>query len=169
MNHGETYFLTLINTGDEFLEWGYRKRYLLEWHLTPYDSDFKALQKQVGGCFEHWDIFPVNSPYWSLIHGTMHIDSWINDEGKLIGLPPTVPLIDQNGEVYDVVVGNICFLRSDDQGESYGLTLDECREVIKTFDGFFGFEYDLNPRYSTDQDEQLLSLAPQYGAGDKGE
>lgn len=152
MEMNETYFLTLQNTGVN-----------LQWHLTPYETDFKALQRQVGGNFDHWDIFTPKSREWALIHAQMHIDSWINDDGKILNLSATIPLIDQHGEMYDIIVGNICFLRSDELGESYGLTLPECRCVIDSFMSAFGYPFGLVPEYATPRDSALL-LGGEYHA-----
>lgn len=123
-----TYFLTLENTGktDPY------GRFILEWHYYPYDNDYKALQEQVGGFFDHFDIFAPNTEEWHNIHGLHHIDSWINDEGKLLNLPLTIPLT-ADGRIFDFICGNICFLRSDEMGESYGLKLSEMLEVMRAF------------------------------------
>ena len=119
----KTYFLTLTHENDGYMMW----------RIRPYDDDFKELQKEVGGTFAHFNIFPPYNSSSQLIHGIMRIDSWINDEGKLIGLPPTIPLADESGEIVDLIVGNICFLKSDDMGNSYGLDMDDINQVIKSF------------------------------------
>lgn len=163
MEMKDTYFLTLQNTGEKYLFKGRYERYRLQWHLTPYETDFKALQRQVGGNFDHWDVFTPKSREWAQIHAQMHIDSWINDDGKLLNLPPTIPLIDPHGEMYDIIVGNICFLRSDEMGESYGLTLSECRSIIDSFESAFSIPFGIVPEYASPRDSALL-LGGEYHA-----
>ncbi len=140
MESVQTYFLTLVNTGKK----DDSGRYILEWHKYLYDDDFHALQKQVGGYFEHFDIFPPRSDAWLDIHGHLHIDSWVNDEGKVRNLPPTIPLLDTDGAVLDFIAGNICFIKSDEIGESYGLKLSDMGAVMRAFHFFFELPFDLH-------------------------
>ena len=49
------------------------------------------------------------------------IDIWIDDEGKLNGSQPTLAFL-ENGNVVDAVHGKLCFLRFDDEGNTFGLT-----------------------------------------------
>lgn len=134
-----TYFLTLENHTKK----GAKRIERLEWHYYPYDDDFRALQKQVGGTFQHFDIFPPFTMQWEDVHKYSHIDSWINDEGKLIGLMPTIPVLNENDEMIDFVVGNICFLRSDEYGNSYGLNLSEMLTVMRAFHFYYQTKFRL--------------------------
>lgn len=134
-----TFFLTLENhtkTGSKRIE-------RLEWHMYPYDNDFKALQKQVGGVFQHFDIFPPYTIYWEDVHKLSHISSWVNDEGKLLGLMPTIPILDEEDNMVDFVVGNICFLRTDEHGDSFGLNLSEIITVMRAFHFCYGCKFRL--------------------------
>ena len=140
MESVQTYFLTLVNTAEK----DDSGRYILEWHYYIYDDDFHALQRQVGGPFEHFDIFPPRSDAWQNIHGYLHIDSWVNDEGKLRNLPPTIPILDTDGAVLDAIVGDICFIKSNELGESYGLNLSDMLEVMRAFHFTFELPFDLH-------------------------
>ncbi|RKQ18926.1 DUF3846 domain-containing protein [Ureibacillus endophyticus] len=57
------------------------------------------------------------------------IDVWINEEGKLIGLPSTLRINDSERTI-DIICGNIVFTRCDDEGNTIGLK-DEDIELIK--------------------------------------
>ena len=94
---------------------------------TPFDSDIHALQNQVGGLFEHFILSENLNQY--------HIDSWINDEGKLDNLEPLAILCDVNdGSIIDYIAGPICFTKYDDDGTTYGLTKDDIKRIDKWLD-----------------------------------
>ena len=52
------------------------------------------------------------------------IDMWLNEEGKLDGLPTNL-FIENNGELCDCVVGDVFFASHDDEGETVGLSSDD--------------------------------------------
>lgn len=53
-------------------------------------------------------------------------DIWIDEEGKLNGALPTFPIYDDQGDLVDVICGNLLFINGDNStGESHGLTHDE--------------------------------------------
>lgn len=70
---------------------------LVEPQKAPYvkevERDLESLQAMVGGYIQA--VYPYTDPI-ALI---------CNDDGKLIGLPPNRALYDDNGEMYDIVVG----------------------------------------------------------------
>lgn len=72
------------------------------------------MQELVGGNIELYSF-----PDW---------DCWLNEEGKLIGLLPNFPLV-RNGEVVDIVMGDVFFSRSD--GEDIASVTDEDFVAIK--------------------------------------
>lgn len=119
------YFLTIVNRGTKTAS----NKPFLQWRLTPYDDDFHALQREVDGCFELCQIFEPWSDKWVQLYQNLRINTWVNDEGKLDGLPMTWPLISQN-QIVDVLVGNICFTLAGDGGESYGLPIGLANEVM---------------------------------------
>lgn len=61
------------------------------------------------------------------------IDMWCNEEGKLIGLDPSIVLMHKN-RAYDVVVGNVVFTRHDGEGETISLTDKDIEFIKKKFD-----------------------------------
>lgn len=90
--------------------------------VRPFEESLKYLQDLVGGYIEHFIIDPDLD--------RLHIDMWINEEGKFIeGLDPSIALCHE-GRLYDVIMGNCVFSKYNDQGETLGLTLDEMNIVI---------------------------------------
>ena len=77
---------------------------------SPYaaeiESGLKSLQAAVGGDIQA--VYPYEDPV-ALI---------CNDEGKLLGLPINRPLYDEDGEMYDILVGTflVVGLTEDDFG-----------------------------------------------------
>ncbi len=57
------------------------------------DTDYKAMQKEVGGAFDA--VYPFEDAVAVVTHG----------EGKLIGLPPNRFLHDESGNAYDMICG----------------------------------------------------------------
>ena len=88
------------------------------------DFDLIYMQKVVGGI--------IDIPYISEQLDDMGIDTVINDEGKLLGLPINFVIV--NGtKVCDFVVGNVLFCGHDDEGNSIGLN----KEQLHFLDGVF--------------------------------
>ncbi len=52
------------------------------------------------------------------------IDIWVNDDGKLLNMAPTVLIASKDGPV-DILVGNVIFARSSQQGETLPLNNDD--------------------------------------------
>ena len=78
--------------------------------------EYLDLQKIVGGYIEH------------VIANEMRgFDIWINEEGKLCGLAPNFTIF--NG--CDVIVGTAVITKTDDEGNTIGLTDEEVEELLK--------------------------------------
>ncbi len=88
---------------------------------TEIENTLEDMQEIVGGWIEHVPMESLGS-----------IDMWCNDEGKLINLDPTIALT-YKGKIYDVVCGNVVFLRHDGEGNSVGLTDDDLNFLEKKF------------------------------------
>lgn len=79
---------------------------------APYTAEIptglESLQKQVGGLIQVLYVFAETEPAAVVC----------NDEGKLIGLPWNRPLYDEEGNLYDVIVGTflVVGLTEDDFG-----------------------------------------------------
>ena len=78
---------------------------------APYPAEIptglSSLQQQVGGLIQA--LYPFEDPFAAVI---------ANDEGKLLGLPWNRPLFDDEGEIYDILVGTflVVGLTEDDFG-----------------------------------------------------
>ena len=80
--------------------------------VVPFNSELKYLQSLVGGLIEHYIIDEELND--------LHIDMWIDDEGKLKNLKPTIALMN-DGQLVDVIFGNCVFSKYNDEGETLGL------------------------------------------------
>lgn len=90
--------------------------------VRPFKDDLHYLQELVGGYLEH---FTIDEDL-----DRLHIDMWIDEEGKLKSdKVPTIALTHE-GHLYDVIMGNCVFSKYDDTGETLGLSLDEMNLVI---------------------------------------
>lgn len=93
----------------------------------PFSEDVETLQGLVGGYIEHVMIPDL---------ADRGIDLWVNDEGKLIGLTPTIGLI-HDDELIDVLNGTVVFTRFGTEGETFGLTDEDCdfiKDYIRTLE-----------------------------------
>lgn len=84
--------------------------------VVPFNEELHYLQSLVGGLIEHYIIDEELNE--------LHIDMWIDDEGKMKGLPPTIALLHE-GELVDVIVGNCVFSKYNSEGETLGLDAHE--------------------------------------------
>lgn len=89
------YFLRVSDEGVQF-----------KGYVTEFEDTLEYLQGYVGG---YIDVVRLND----------EIDLVINDEGKIHNLPINRACIDDNGEVYDFICGNIlCVRHHDDEFDS---------------------------------------------------
>ena len=58
-------------------------------------------------------------------------DMWLDEEGKFKDLYPTFPLF-HNNKIYDVVVGNVVIMSTDEEGECIGLPDDVIGKMISS-------------------------------------
>lgn len=91
--------------------------------LPNNEVGYEVLSREVGGYIEHVT--------YDEDFANRRIDMWIDEEGKLKGLNPTVAVVDENSVMMDILVGNVVFTTCDLEGDSFGLT-DEEIGFIKT-------------------------------------
>ncbi|WP_304968186.1 DUF3846 domain-containing protein, partial [Ileibacterium valens] len=83
--------------------------------LVEANGTLKTMQKIVGGLVERI--------YYLSDLEERNIDMWCNEEGKLIGMPGNYGVFDKrNGELIDLVVGPVCFTKTNEEGETLGLS-----------------------------------------------
>lgn len=58
----------------------------------------------------------------------------VNEEGKINGLAPNRALIDEDGDVIDIIAGNFLIVAVDDIGEFTSLTQAQIRKYTKMFE-----------------------------------
>lgn len=92
-------------------------------HKKPYIKEMEDLlenyQNIVGGYIE---IFPF--------HNCLAI---CNEEGKFNNFKPNFPLYNKNGEVIDIVVGNVIFINEREEGEFDSLSNEQIEDIINYF------------------------------------
>ena len=71
----------------------------------------------------------IDIPYVSNELYKRKIDMVIDDEGKLVGKEPTVVILDKDDKILDVVVGNIAFCSTNDEGQSIGLKSEQIEYI----------------------------------------
>ena len=90
--------------------------------IVPFKDGLSYLQSLVDGYIDHYSI--------SSKLDSLHIDMWINDEGKFRDdFSPTFALL-RDGQLCDVIVGPCVFSKFNDEGETLGLSPDDVNIVI---------------------------------------
>lgn len=84
-------------------------------------DDWRAFQAEVGGTFQI--IYPGYDP----------VGLVCNDDGKLLGLPLNRGLLDDDGELYDVVAGTFFLVGLGGGGTTVSLTEEQIREYEQRF------------------------------------
>lgn len=92
-----------------------------KYQITEIDNGLESLQDAVGGYIE--------APFFPILekHG---ITMFINEEGKLLDLPPSIAVI-INGELFDFICGNAVFTSSDDDGNTTSLNNEQIEIIEK--------------------------------------
>lgn len=91
----------------------------IEWE----NDSYKLISTHVGGYIERIPITALDEK---------NIDMWCNEEGKLIGLEPSIALT-HNGDIVDMIMGNVVLTKTDGNGETISLTDDDIDFVKKYF------------------------------------
>lgn len=87
--------------------------------IEKFDHSLENMQKLVGGWLE-------------AVRVTDSITLWMNEEGKLQGLPPNFYLTDANGQPLDIVVGDVLIAGTKNH-DTVSLTDAEIAEVQNRF------------------------------------
>ena len=96
-----------------------------------WENTLEKMQQHVGGYIEAFTLTFDDVT-------ERRITAWLNDEGKLIGLEPTLVIVGSDEEVIDVLVGNLLITCTDHEGETVGLTDEE----VHLFLDKLGMAYD---------------------------
>ena len=81
------------------------------------DNDLKSLQNEVGGYIE--------IPYLSQRLADKGINLIINEEGKIQGLEKQLYVIDDKGNILDIICGNCLFTSCNEDGNTVGLSQEQ--------------------------------------------
>lgn len=68
------------------------------------------------------------------------IDTWVNEEGKIEGLKPSVVVINGDKQVVEILHGNLVFTKNDAAGNSFGLTDLDIKIIMEEFTGKVDFD-----------------------------
>lgn len=86
------------------------------------DSGLRSMQEVVGGYIQA--VYPFEDD----------VAIVCNEEGKLMGLPPNRPLYDEDGRVYDILVGTFFVCACPPEAESFqSLTEEQIEKYAKIF------------------------------------
>jgi hypothetical protein len=81
----------------------------------PYRGSFELIENTLSA-LQHFVNFDRDNGLIQVVC-LEDIDLIVHDEGKLLQFPANRALLDEDGEVYDVTVGNILAVRHNDEGE----------------------------------------------------
>ena len=87
------------------------------------ERSLETLQHYVGGYIEV--IMPFRDRDVAVI---------VNEEGKIMNLPPNRVLKDENGDVIDIIAGDFLIVGLDDEGEFTSLKQAQIRKYTKMFE-----------------------------------
>lgn len=79
------------------------------------ENDYRALQEVVGGLIEYIELSDT-------------IGIYCNEEGKLLGLPPSLEIC-ENGELHDIMAGPCIFVSTDTEGNNLDLAEFEVESI----------------------------------------
>lgn len=102
------------------------------------EGNLESLQAEVGGRIEFFTV-KIKGQYFDII---------LHDEGKFENLPPNIAVFNE-GQMFDIIVGNVVIAKADDEGRTIGLT-DEDVKIIKEY-------FEQMPTVITSNGEHLLS------------
>lgn len=81
------------------------------------DNDLKSIQNEVGGYIE--------IPYLSKRLADKGINLIINEEGKILDLEKQLYVIDDKGNILDIIYGNCLFTSRNEDGDTVGLSQEQ--------------------------------------------
>lgn len=84
-----------------------------------HDISLEQMQEIVGGLIE---------PVYIQLFAERNIDIWVNEEGKILNLQPSC-FVTNGKETVDILVGNILFTKSDNDGGTTPLTNDDIQFI----------------------------------------
>ena len=91
-----------------------------------YENTYELLKNNVNGCIE--------CVSWINIFSERNIDIWINEEGKILNLLPSIIILDDKNNISDILNGNIVFAKSDSKGNTLPLNNEDIIFIIDIFE-----------------------------------
>ncbi|MFQ7193813.1 DUF3846 domain-containing protein [Thomasclavelia spiroformis] len=88
-----------------------------------YKDTYELLRNNVNGCIE--------CVSWIKILYERNIDIWINEEGKLLDLPPSIIIVDDKSNIIGTLNGNIVFAKNDNKGATIPLNDEDILFIKK--------------------------------------
>ena len=86
-------------------------------HTISIENTYENMRSFVGGLLERISI---------QVTSTTALDFWFNEEGKLLDLPPSAVIADDEGKILDYICGNTLVLAStyDESGDELNISLE---------------------------------------------
>ena len=91
--------------------------------VKDFETGYESMQKAVGGYIEAVTLHEDKNH---------EITLWLNEEGKIHGLPPNFYLIEQSGRVLDIIVGDV-LITATKNGETTSLSIQDIVTLRKKF------------------------------------
>ena len=88
-----------------------------------YKDTYELLRNNVNGCIE--------CVSWIKILYERNIDIWINEEGKLLDLLPSIIIVDDKSNIIGTLNGNIVFAKNDNKGATIPLNDEDILFIKK--------------------------------------
>lgn len=82
--------------------------------IKEIDGELESLQNEVEGYIDFFEV-NISGKFFNII---------LNDEGKLQQLKPNIAILHE-GELVDLIVGDVLLVTVNDEGETIGLTEEE--------------------------------------------
>lgn len=86
------------------------------------EVSYEFLREQIGGLIE----------YVQFQHDNQYFDIILHEEGKLEELPPSLIMM-QNNVPFDFIAGGFLVAKSDEEGETIGLSDEELKRLLPLF------------------------------------
>lgn len=95
----------------------------IELNEEDYDSTYDMLHTCVDGRIECVSWLPISFK--------RNIDIWLNEEGKIIDLEPSLVILNDDRTIADMFMGNIVFARNDEEGNTIPLNEEDFDYIKK--------------------------------------
>lgn len=108
--------------------------YMVVLHEKTLQMEIKPFQDGIQPLYELIECDTIDHSSSIDVLNELNIDMWVDDEGLLKSRCPVFVFLDEENNVQGLIVGNVVFQKSNDEGESYGMTEDEAYGLMEWID-----------------------------------